>query len=166
MPIVRPSTYRRKQIRLPDYDYSTPGAYFITFRARPGAPPLSHSVNGELTLSAYGMAVKQVWRGLPKHYPNMTCDEFIAMPDHVHCIIILDGESAGLRPATTNGSRVHGMPEIVRAHKGFSIRRINQLRRSTGTAVWQRNCFERVVRNERELQAVREYIRGNPVGKY
>ena len=164
MPIVKPSTYRRKQIRLPGYDYSTPGAYFITFRARPGAPPLSHSVNGELTLTAYGTTVREVWQELPAHYPNMTCDEFIAMPDHVHCIIILGEARAGFKPAPTKGLRMHGVPEVVRALKGFSSRRINGLRQRSGTAVWRRNYYERVIRNERELNAVREYIRGNPVG--
>ncbi len=166
MPAVKPGLYRRKQIRLRQYDYSTPGAYFVTFRARPGAPQLSEIVESEVIVNRYGAAVREVWCELPEHYPNVMCDEFVVMPDHVHCIIVLGEARAGFKPASTKGSREHGIPEIVRALKGFSTRRINELRHQTGAAVWQRNYYERVIRNERELHAVREYIRGNPVGKF
>jgi REP element-mobilizing transposase RayT len=54
------------------------------------------------------------------------------------------------------------LPEIVRAFKSFSARRINARRHSTGTSVWQRNYYERIVRNDRELHAIRRYILANP----
>ena len=56
----------------------------------------------------------------------------------------------------------HGLPEIVRAFKSFSARRINAMRRSPGRPVWQRNYYERIIRDEVELQRIREYIRYNP----
>ena len=69
---------------------------------------------------------------------------------------------AGLKPATTAG-RDHGLPEIVRAFKTFSARRVNEARGTAGTPVWQRNYYERVIRDERELNAAREYIETNPL---
>ncbi len=102
MPIVKHGTYRKKQIRLRDYDYAAPGAYFVTFRARPGAPRLSQIIDGEVILTACGIAVREVWRELPQHYPNMRCDEFVIMPDHVHCIVVLGEARAGFKPAATN----------------------------------------------------------------
>ena len=89
------------------------------------------------------------------------------MPNHVHGIIILTNSDAGagLRPAPT-GSGVadegQGMPEIVRALKAFSARRINEQRRTRGVRVWQRSYYERVVRNEQELNRIRQYIAENP----
>ena len=69
-----------------------------------------------------------------------------------------------MKPAPTRDvPRLQGLPEIVRAFKTFSARRINELRGTAGTPVWQRNYYERVVRNERELNAIREYIRANPL---
>jgi REP element-mobilizing transposase RayT len=56
----------------------------------------------------------------------------------------------------------HGLGEVVRAFKSYSARRINRLRGTTGQPVWQRNYYERVVRNDRELNAIRAYIRANP----
>ena len=56
----------------------------------------------------------------------------------------------------------HGLPEVVRAFKTFSARRINASRGTPGTVVWQRGYYEHVIRNERDLDRVREYIRSNP----
>ena len=81
---------------------------------------------------------------------------------------------AGLRPAPTvarapiptSGGvpdpRRHALPEIVRAFKAFSARAINLRRGTPGTPVWQRNYYERILRDERALAAVRRYIRENP----
>ena len=66
---------------------------------------------------------------------------------------------AGLKPAPTR----HGIPEIVRAFKTFSARRINQLRCTPGEPIWQRNYFEHVIRNEQSLTRIRQYIVDNPV---
>jgi REP element-mobilizing transposase RayT len=85
------------------------------------------------------------------------------MPDHVHGIIILNPIDsgpralAGLKPATTG----HPLSEIVRAFKTFSARRINQLRKTPGTPVWQRNYYEHVIRSESDLNQIREYIDTN-----
>jgi REP element-mobilizing transposase RayT len=108
------------------------------------------------------------------------------MPNHVHGIIgIVDTVNpndvaeptaagsvtvgAGFKPAptdgTTGGTRNntrHGLPEIVRAFKTFSARRVNRLRGTPGAPVWQRNYWERIVRTDRELANVRRYIAENP----
>jgi putative transposase len=71
-----------------------------------------------------------------------------------------DGEA---KPAPTHANtKRHGLPEIVRAVKTFSARRINHLRGTPGVPVWQRNYYERVIRNERELHAIQQYILDNP----
>jgi REP element-mobilizing transposase RayT len=56
----------------------------------------------------------------------------------------------------------HGLPEIVRAFKSFSARRINRLRRTDGIPVWQRNYYEHIIRNEREMDRISRYIESNP----
>jgi len=70
------------------------------------------------------------------------------------------------QPAPTNPSACntgHGIPEIIRGFKTFSARRINQRRKMTGVPVWQRNYYERIIRNEEALQAIRQYIHNNPL---
>jgi putative transposase len=109
-------------------------------------------------------------------------DAFVVMPDHIHGIIVLldtsgagltaraglDDARAGLKPAPTDGVAFvdvgvrHGLPEIVRALKTYSARRINARRGTPGAAVWQRGYYERIVRDERELNLARKYIVSNP----
>ena len=57
----------------------------------------------------------------------------------------------------------HGLPEIVRAFKSFSAKRINRLRRTDGVPVWQRNYYEHIIRNEREMDNIAKYIKTNPL---
>jgi REP element-mobilizing transposase RayT len=97
------------------------------------------------------------------HYPNVALDEFCVMPNHVHGVIWIAGVGrAGFKPVPTP-ERCHGLPEIVRAFKMLSARRINEVRGTQGAAVWQRNYYERVIRDDRELNAIREYIQTNPL---
>ena len=155
--------HRRGSIRLREYDYSQAGAYFITEVAHERAALFREIAGGETRLNEFGRIVERAWADLPKHYLGIQCDEFVVMPNPIHGIIVLDElvVGAGFEPAPT---RRHGLPEIVRALKTFSARRINAMRYSPGTPVWQRNYYEHVVRNDGELLRVREYILNNPLG--
>jgi len=110
-----------------------------------------------------------VWNELPCHYPHVELDVFVVMPNHIHGVLWLIDEGtvgAGFKPAPTTistkpGAR-HGLPEIVRALKTFSSRRINDLRGTPGAAVWQRNYHEHVIRSEESLRQIRQYIADNP----
>ena len=88
------------------------------------------------------------------------------MPNHIHGVIIIHDEltpvGAGLKPALASASRCHGLTEIVRAFKTYSARRINEVRASPGTPVWQRGFYDHVIRSEDELNRVRTYIADNP----
>ena len=116
-------------------------------------------------LNGFGRAVQSVWDGLPKYYGNLTLDAFVVMPNHIHGILILNDVSGvvgpGLRPGPT---KAHPVTQIVGSFKSFSARRINQLRGTPGIPVWQEDYWERVVREESELNAIREYIFHNPLG--
>ena len=147
------------------YDYSEAGAYFVTAVTEGRCALFGDIRDSEMRLNCYGEIVEHCWYDLARHYSNVELDEFVVMPNHVHGVIILrSAEQAGSKPAPTDDlPRLHGLPEIVRAFKTFSARRINELRGTSGTPVWQRNYYERVVRNERELNAIREYVRANPL---
>lgn len=160
-------TKYRRSIRLHGFDYGQPGAYFVTVCTRDRACLFGEVVEGEMVLNAFGAIVQECWQDLPNHYPHVGLYEFVVMPNHVHGIIPLTGETvgAGLRPAPTTDvvSRRHGLPEVVRAFKTFSARRVNELRRHPFASLWQRGYYEHVIRNERDLERIREYIVGNPV---
>jgi putative transposase len=166
-----PQRHHRRSIRLPGYDYSQSGAYFITICTHDGEPLFGEVVDGIMRLNRFGHVVQACWSNLPRHYPHVMLDEFMVMPTHTHKIIVLTGDPASTSPAAEHiptgeqpiAPTRHGLPEVVRAFKAFSARRINALRRSTGTPVWQRNYYERIIRDDHAIQTIRKYIRDNPL---
>jgi REP element-mobilizing transposase RayT len=165
--------YHRRSLRLKGYDYARPGAYFVTICAQDRTYLFGDVVDGQMRLNEFGRIVREAWDDLPNHYPNVEMDAFVIMPNHIHGIIVFVG--AGLKPAPTKPAptkpahikpaptKNHGLPEIVRALKTFSARRINQLRGTPGVPVWQRNYYEHIIRTEQALHAIRRYIVNNPM---
>ena len=147
--------YHRRSIRLPGYDYGSEGYYFLTIVTAGRLELFGTIVDGEMRLSPEGACVERVWSDLPRHYPRVSLDAFIIMPNHVHGILIL-GPDTG-----TAGKRVP-LCEVVRGFKTFSARRVTAIRGVSSTPLWQRNYYERIIRDDRELQHVRQYIDANP----
>ena len=152
---------RRRSIRIKDYDYGHIGAYFVTICAHQRIRLFGDVVDGAMRLNRLGEIVRETWEGLPAHYPNVELDSFVVMPNHIHMVIKIVG--AGFKPALMSDKKPYILPEIVRALKTFSARRINEYRVSPGAPVWQRNYYEHVIRNEKSLNKIREYIANNPM---
>ncbi|MEW5700830.1 MAG: transposase [Candidatus Zixiibacteriota bacterium] len=157
----------RRSVRIAGYDYTRAGAYFVTICTRDRACILGDVVDGTVHLNPLGCAARHEWMVIPTHHPQVVLDVFVVMPNHVHGIIILSHPSGTARRAPTEerfARPVAGsLPTIVRAFKSASTRSINLLRRTPGAAVWQRNYYEHVIRNEDELLRAREYIVNNPL---
>jgi REP element-mobilizing transposase RayT len=161
----------RRSIRLKGYDYAYPGAYFVTICTHNREHLFGEIVDSQMQWNEHNCIVQACWDDLPYHYPHVELDAFVVMPNHIHGIIVLvDVVGAGLRPAPTTApattpttGKRHDLPEIVRAFKSFSARRINGIRQTPGVPVWQRNYYEHIIRDENELNCIREYVMSNPV---
>ncbi|MRR28833.1 transposase [bacterium] len=169
---------QRKTIRLTEYDYSQPGAYFITLLTHRREQLFGQIINGTLQLSRYGIIVRDSWRELFRFYPRLRNDEFCVMPDHFHGIIRLEETRKGgstteeqmatksdkTRPSSADYMAEDApLSEIIRGFKSFTARRINAMRQTHGIAVWHRGYYEHVIRDDEELDQVREYIMENPL---
>ena len=159
---------RRRALRLKDYDYSQAGAYFVTLCTHLRECIFGSVDRSILRLSDAGLVAKQIWNELPVHYPRVSLDAFIVMPNHVHGVIMFSDEDRFVpkepmeRTPQPGRVKMHALPEIVRAFKTFSARAINKHRHSEGESVWQRNYYEHVVRDEKDLNRIRQYIADNP----
>jgi REP element-mobilizing transposase RayT len=80
---------RRESVRLPGYDYTRPGAYFITICSQDKQPILGQIIDGEMHYTELGKLVQTCWLAIPEHFPNVTVDAFVVMPNHVHGILLL-----------------------------------------------------------------------------
>jgi putative transposase len=149
----------RKPTRLKGFDYSTPGAYFVTIVAHDRTDWFGTVENGQMTLSEEGRIVRQAWFDLPRHYANVGLDEddFVIMPNHVHGIIVLSYAAI-----SAGNPLICDLTEAIRAFKSFSARRINQRRGISGVPVWQRSFYERILRDDGEWDRARKYILQNP----
>jgi putative transposase len=238
-----PRKHHRRSIRLPDYDYASPGAYFVTVCVRGGECLLGEIVAGEMRLSPYGRLAHAFWENVPAHFSDdaFTCvsvDAYVTMPNHIHAIIVIDDDTrrgavaapspsptptprrgddlgrAGAVPAPPGGVDGWGqgggqgvgvgrgdpgrgdlaptsrrgdgpgwgdpgrgdpaptgerttivrptLGQIVGYYKYQTTKMINQMRDMPGLPFWQRNYWEHVIRDDRSLQHIREYIANNP----
>jgi len=151
-------------MRLRGWDYSQAAVYFVTICTYQRECLLGEVVDGWMRTNAYGRIVEGEWLRTPEIRPEVELDGFMVMPNHLHGIVVVSGR--GARPcAPTTGHlfrRPRSLGSLVAGFKSASTRRINAARGAAGSAVWQRNYHDRIVRNEQELRAIRQYIRQNP----
>jgi putative transposase len=93
-----PDKHHRQSIRLKGYDYTSPGAYFITICSYQRECLLGEIVDGEMQLNQLGNVVRSHWIKLPTYHSHLQLDAWVVMPNHVHGILILthNGVGAGL----------------------------------------------------------------------
>ena len=167
--MARHRAKQRRSIRLPQFDYTQPGAYSVTICTHPHAPLFGQIVDAKVRLNSYGKVVHEYWRQIPNHNPLVQLDAFVVMPNHLHGIVVLAHDPRGRgtacrTPTERFGQPVPGsLPTLIRSFKSAATRGINRLRGTPGGRVWQRGYYERAIRNERELSAVRRYIAYNPL---
>ena len=166
-----PDKHHRRSIRLKDYDYSQNGAYFVTLSTQNRDYLFGEIVDGVMQLNSLGEIVKAEWINTGEMRPRILIDTFVIMPNHVHGILIIDDCRGTLQRAPTERALTverfgnptsDSIPTIVRLYKSATTKRINLLRETPGIAVWQRNYYEHIIRNEVELSHIREYIQINP----
>ena len=136
-----PHVHHRRSIRLSGYDYSQPGAYFVTIC----------TYNRELSLEAEQVkeTVRSAWDSLPARFPHVMLDEFAIMPNHIHGIIIL-APTAGAplgRGAASRGaaSSAPTLGRVVRAFKSLSAIEANKIMNRSERPFWQRNYYEHII---------------------
>ena len=147
---------KRKRIRLPDYDYSSPGAYFVTICTQDRRCILSSITVGaaisrppEVRLTRYGEIVDLAIRNIPSVYPNVSVDHSVIMPNHVHLILRICDEESGRQIAAPAVSSVIGQMK-----RWASIQ--------AKTTLWQKSFHEHVIRGEKDYRGIWEYIETNP----
>ncbi len=158
--------HRRRSIRLPHYDYAQPGAYFVTICAHRRLCLFGDIAGSEMQLNAFGRIVEDEWRRSAEIRREILLDAFALMPNHVHGIVFIecvtDGGATRRSPLPRPGPARHSLSSFVAGFKSATTIRINAIRQTPRQPVWQRNYYEHIIRDERDLDPIREYIVGNP----
>ena len=164
-----PQKYHRRSIRYPRYDYTNPGAYFITICTNQRYCLFGDIVDRKMYENIYGATVRATWQRLPSYFKNLTLDVFVVMPNHIHGILCLEEPLERMQiddyPSyfdQKKGTYSGSIPAIIQNFKSISTRKINQLRGSKLPLVWQRNFYDHINRNDQSLNRIRQYILENP----
>jgi putative transposase len=155
--------HKRKSIRLKEYDYSLPGYYFVTIHTYNKEHLFGNILNGKMELNEFGEIVNNCIMQLNQHFPNSSIDYFCIMPNHLH-IILINGCRGQACLTPTEPSEIYkanSLSTIIGSVKSAITKQINLVRKSLGSPVWQRNYYEHIIRNEKELFEIRKYIEQN-----
>ncbi len=165
--------HHRRSIRLKGYDYSQAGAYFVTVVAWHRECLFGEIRNAEMRLSRYGEIAQKWWNEIYVHFPNVETGAFVIMTNHVHGIIWIHGcrgtvsvLSDNVHHQTQGGETppLRTLGQIIAYFKYQSTKEMNLLDNTgTVTKFWQRNYYEHIIRNERDLQNKTDYIEANPM---
>jgi REP element-mobilizing transposase RayT len=171
------SSPRRHSIRLQGYDYSQAGAYFVTICTYNRRPIFGEIHDGEMQLNALGRVASAQWLLLAYRFTNLELCECVIMPNHVHGILVIigRGEASPVRlsrpsnelikdasPLRPNGTIPGSVGAIIQNFKSVTSRKINAQSGKVKELIWQRNYYEHVIRDERDYQAIYDYILTNP----
>ena len=150
---------KRKTTRLPDYNYSSPGYYFITVCTK-GKQKLLCDIVGtglpdgpRIRFTQQGKIVENQLQSMTDFYEDIVLDKFIIMPNHVHMIIqvLQDGNGPSGRPVPTNSK----ISKFIGTFKRFCNREI-------GGNIWQYRSYDHIIRGKQDYQKIWNYIQGNP----
>jgi putative transposase len=185
-----PTKHHRRSIRLKGYDYSRPGAYFVTICTQDRACLFGDVIHQDMSLNGAGAIVQKTWIDLPNRFPTIQLDEFVVMPNHVHGIIVMTDNhtttvgaglalphnhthnhdprgifgtgSSNLGTCQGAASSAPALGDVVRVFKSISAIAVNRFLSRLGQPLWQRNYYERIVRDPVALSNIRRYIKTNP----
>lgn len=155
-PTYNPNIHHLRSIRLQEYDYTQSGAYFVTMVVRDRSCLFGEIANGEVQLNETGLLVADTWEWLATQYAYVTLDEYIVMPNHLHGITVID-----TRTTTTMPSNRKPLGRLVGACKTVMTKQFNLAHGTKGRPIWQRNYYERIIRDGNELARIRKYIVNN-----
>jgi len=167
--------FKTKSSRLNNWNYSTPGFYFITIKTLNDNNFFGKIINNKMELSAIGEIANQCLIDISKHFLNITLDEYIVMPNHVHILILVEtpdnivethhGASLQIKYQNYHFHRLaiksnQTIPKIINQFKSSVKRICNQKNLFFG---WQTRFYDQIIKSETELNNIRQYIKNNPI---
>ena len=147
---------KRKPIRIENYDYSAPGAYFVTICTANREKCLWGDCRGELCspdnvlLSDIGIVIDKEIQKMNTVYEAVDIDKYCIMPDHIHLLLVIKTDADG---------RTQFAPTISRVVKQFK----GSITKQIGQSIWQKSFYEHGIRNQQDYDEIWKYMENNPL---
>lgn len=171
--------YRVASARLPGWDYTANGYYFVTIGTEHRQCFFGDVVNGVVVTNQCGKMIQGYWQEIPIHFPQVTLDQFVVMPNHIHGIIIITGREGtlpqrdddplGYRCRDKAAPRLYqrispkagSIPVIIRSFKSKCAKKIHRFNRQD--FAWQQRYYDHSIKDEAALNRIRQDIINNPL---
>jgi len=150
-----------------------PGAYFVTLVSKDWKPIFGRLAGEVVVLNEVGKIARDEWVITAKMRKEVRLDQFTLMPNHLHAILFTDELGSGHQELQREVVGAHGraplqrkartLASLIAAYKATTTRRIREITANFDLKVWQRNYYDRVIRDQIELDQTREYILYNPL---
>ena len=159
---------KRKALRLPEFDYSSSGAYFVTICTQDRRCILSRIAVGALheapavsvQLTEIGQIIQEVLLSLPKRYPDLAVDNYVIMPNHIHLLLRIEQDRALHEAPLRKAGARSLLSKAIGYMKMNSSKRIHQ--KHPDMDIFQRSYHEHVIRVEADYREIWSYIDSNP----
>ncbi len=165
MPSFDPAHHNRRTVRLKGHDYAGIGLYFVTICASRTGNVFGLIREGQLLANSHGKIAIDAWEETANLRPEVQFDSCCLMPDHFHALIWIEGHKQKDLPSF--GHRTpRSLGALIGGWKGACSRGVEQMRRERNwpsISLWQRNYYDHIVRDEREMELIRRYISNNPL---
>lgn len=163
--------YRVESARMPGWDYTNEGWHYVTICAKHHIEYFGNVVDGQLRLSTIGEIAERCWIDIPQHVPNAGLDEFVVMPNHVHGIVIIHRRDVTCDVSTDDPKKPYNkfsaiaprrgsLPAIIRSYKSAVTFECHH--RGFNDFRWQGRYYDHIIRDEKDANRIRKYIRANP----
>jgi len=151
----------RRSVRLKNIDYASTGAYFVTICVQYKRTVFGIVSGDSVILSSMGKKVEEFWLSIPDHFLNVSLDEYVIMPNHIHGIVLIRNEPSNDHQEKAFQKIPTGsISSIIRSYKATVTRHFRQ--NGFTSFQWQRGFYEHVIRSEKAMNSIREYIHLNP----
>ena len=178
-----PQIHQRHSTRLKSYDYSSAGGYFVTICAYQKEHLFGNIINGQMVSSAIGEIPEKYWLEIPEHFRNVSLDEFVIMPNHIHGILFITNNMDGESVSGTVGTDYNlSLQKSLKSHNPKQSKFQNVIPKSLSYIIatfkaavtrnthktnnpfaWQSRFYDHIIRSEGELKRIRQYIINNPL---
>jgi len=188
----REGVHRRRSLRLRGYDYSLPGPYYVTLCTQNKKCLFGRVINGEMVPNRTGRIIKEGWIRTGENRDGIELDEWVLMPNHLHGIVVISEiltraiRELPLHGMVENEDSLRGLdifakaayefpqridikhrrnmilPNFIGRFKMQTAKQVNKMWKIPGKPLWQKNYWERIIRDEEDLNRIRQYIRNNP----
>jgi REP element-mobilizing transposase RayT len=166
MPQKFKKTYHVESVRLSGYDYAKAGAYFITICTKDRVRYFGEIRNQLLHASEIGKILVEEWLNTPRVRPdmNLILDEYVVMPDHFHCILVigLNAHNQAEQEQPYSNQRSSQSKNLASIMRGFKSAVTCRARKIRPNFAWQPGFYEHIIRDNRALENIRNYIINNP----